>query len=658
MTGFGRYRLLQLLIDAGIVALSWFLAFQLRFDQGLPPYYDTLLRRTIVIVVLIKVTVFLLFGFHRRWWRYVSVHDMWSAARGVIVASLVADVTVYLVSPVHNVRLPRSIAVMDLLLTLALIAGARLLARTVIERPRGGVVARGREVIVVGAGDAGRTVVAEMQRSRMLRYTPIGFVDDDPTKRNMRILGVRVLGTTAELPRLVREYTPDEVLIAIPSASGETRRRVVEAAQASRVPVKTLPGLYELIAGDVAVAQIRPVQVEDVLGREQVEVDMREVGSYLEGHTVLVTGAGGSIGSELCRQIARMGPARLVLVDNAETALFDIERELVGERDFTAAIPKLVDVKNRKALRREVFEKYKPTIVFHAAAYKHVPLMETHPLESVRNNVVATRIVAELAAESEVERFVLISTDKAVNPKTVMGQSKALCEWIIESLGHRRDIKTRFVAVRFGNVLNSSGSVIPTFRKQIEKGGPVTVTAPEMTRYFMTIPEAVSLVVQAGAIGGRGQVFVLDMGEPVRILDLACNMIRLSGKEPRLPSDSDGGTNAIPIKFIGSRPGEKLHEELWGENEAVGATEHPKILRLSRPPVDADWLTGQLLELEQLADDGDTLEVVAKLGGIVREPKREAVPLAVAEASETRQEVDRSPRYGEPPWTPTGSSTD
>ncbi|HEY2373810.1 MAG TPA: nucleoside-diphosphate sugar epimerase/dehydratase [Gaiellaceae bacterium] len=658
MTGFGRHRLLQLLIDAGIVALSWFLAFQLRFDQGLPPYYDTLLRRTIVIVVLIKVTVFLLFGFHRRWWRYVSVHDMWSAARGVVVASLVAYVTVYLVSPVHNVRLPRSIAVMDLLLTLALIAGARLLARTVIERPRGGVVARGREVIVVGAGDAGRTVVEEMQRSRMLRYTPIGFVDDDPAKRNLRILGVRVLGTTAELPRLVREYSPDELLIAIPSASGDTRRRVVEAAQASRVPVKTLPGLYELISGDVAVAQIRPVQVEDVLGREPVEVDMRDVGSYLEGHTVLVTGAGGSIGSELCRQIARMGPARLVLVDNAETALFDIERELVGERDFTAAIPKLVDVKNRKALRREVFEKYKPTIVFHAAAYKHVPLMETHPLESVRNNVVATRIVAELAAESDVERFVLISTDKAVNPKTVMGQSKALCEWIIESLGHRRDIKTRFVAVRFGNVLNSSGSVIPTFRKQIEKGGPVTVTAPEMTRYFMTIPEAVSLVVQAGAIGGRGQVFVLDMGEPVRILDLACNMIRLSGKEPRLPSDDKGGVNAIPIKFIGSRPGEKLHEELWGEHESVGATEHPKILRLSRPPVDANWLTEQLLELEQLADEGDTLEVVAKLGGMVREPKREGVPTVVAQTSESRLEVDRSPRYGEPPWTPTGSSTD
>jgi len=626
MSRIGRHRLLQLLADAVIVAVSWVLAFELRFDHGLPVYYDTLLRRTIFIVVAIKLAVFIAFGFHRRWWRYFSVNDMWSAARGVVVASLVADVTVYFVSPVHNVRLPRSIAVMDLLITLALVAGARLLTRTVTERPRFGVVARGKEVIVVGAGDAGRLVVQEMQRSRMLSYTPIGFVDDDPRKRNTRILGVRVLGTMEDLPRLVREFKPDELLIAIPSASGETRRRVVEAAQSASVPVKTLPGLYELISGDVDLArQIRPVQVEDVLGREPVEVDFEQAASYLQGHTVLVTGAGGSIGSELCRQIARVRPARLILVDNAETALFDIERELVGERDFTPAVPKLIDVKDRKALRREVFEKYKPTVVFHAAAYKHVPLMETHPLESVRNNVAATRTVAELSAEYGVERFVLISTDKAVNPKTVMGQSKALCEWIVESFGHRRDVPTRFVAVRFGNVLNSSGSVIPTFRRQIEKGGPVTVTHPEMTRFFMTIPEAVSLVVQAGAIGGRGQVFVLDMGEPVKIVDLACNMIRLSGNEPRLPGEPEAGPREIRIQYIGSRPGEKIHEELWSADEAVGETAHPKIKRLSRPPVDPSWLTDQLRELERLADEGETLEVVGKLSAIVREPKRETV---------------------------------
>jgi FlaA1/EpsC-like NDP-sugar epimerase len=647
MTGLGRSRFLQILADAGIVALSWFLAFELRFDHGLPVYYNTLLHRTILLVVVIKSAVFLLFGFHRRWWRYVSVRDMWSAARGVVVASLVADVTVYFASPVHNVRLPRSIAVMDLLITLALIAGARLLARTIMERPRFGVVARGKEVIVVGAGDAGRLIVQEMQRSRLLAYTPIGFVDDDERKRNTRILGVRVLGTMGELPRIVREYKPDEVLIAIPSAPGEMRRQVVEAAQSANVPVKTLPGLYELISGDVNLAgQIRPVQVEDVLGREQVEVDFESVAAYLKGHTVLVTGAGGSIGSELCRQIARVGPTRLVLVDNAETSLFDIERELVDERNFTAAVPKLVDVRNRKALRREVFEKYKPTVVFHAAAYKHVPLMETHPLESVRNNVVGTRIVAELAAEFGVDRFVLISTDKAVNPKTVMGQSKALCEWIVESLGHRRDVPTRFVAVRFGNVLNSSGSVIPTFRRQIERGGPVTVTHPDMTRFFMTIPEAVSLVVQAGAIGGRGQIFVLDMGDPVKIVDLAANMVRLSGHEPRLPGDTTTTSRDIRVVFVGSRPGEKIHEELWGGDESVGETEHPKIKRLSRPPIDAEWLTAQLHRLEELADEGDTLEVVAKLGAIVREPMREALPTASPAA---RPRTEASQRTADEP---------
>ncbi len=623
------HRIWQLLVDAAIVAGSWWLAFELRFDNGLShhPGYQHLFNRTILLVLAIKLLVFIAFGFYNRWWRYVSIRDMWAIARGVVVACLIADVTVYLVSPVHGFRLPRSIAVVDLLLTLAFITGSRLLARTVVERPGLTMVARGREVLVVGAGDAGRLIVQEMQRSRMLAYTPIGFVDDDPRKRHTRILGVRVLGTIDELPRVLREHRPDEVLIAMPSVSGEVRRRIVETAQQLRIVVKTLPGLYELISGDLGLAgQIRPVQVEDVLGREQVEVDFHEVAGYLEGQTVLVTGAGGSIGSELCRQIARVRPSRLILVDNAEGPLFEIERELASERDFTAALPKLMDVRNQKALRREVFEKYKPTVVFHAAAYKHVAMLETHPLESVRNNVAGTRVLVELSAEFGVERFVFISTDKAVNPKTVMGQSKALCEWIVESFGHRRDVSTRFVAVRFGNVLNSSGSVIPIFRKQIERGGPVTVTHPDMTRYFMTIPEAVSLVVQAGAIGGRGQVFVLDMGEAVRIVDLAQNMIRLSGKVPRLPDDPATSARDIRISFVGSRAGEKIHEELWSKGESVGATTHPKILRLSRPPVDPEWLEEQLAELERLADEGDTLEVVGKLRNIVREPQRIELP--------------------------------
>ncbi|TMM26487.1 MAG: polysaccharide biosynthesis protein [Actinobacteria bacterium] len=532
-----RHRIWQLVADAGLIALAWYLAFELRFDRGVPPYYDTLFRRTILIVIAIKLVVFVLSGFYDRWWRYVSVRDMWGAFRGVTIASLVAGLTVYFFSPVSQVRLPRSVAIMDWLLLLGLIAGTRLLARTVIERPGTGLVARGKEVLVVGAGDAGQLVIRELQRNRQLGYTPIGLIDDDNRKKNLRVHGVRVLGTTEDLPHILRDNKPDEVLIALPSASGEARQRIVTATRQGNVPVKTLPGLYELISGESELAtQIRPVQVEDVLGREPVEVDLEATAAYLREKTVLVTGAGGSIGSELCRQIARLGPQRLVLVDQGETALFEIERELVDERGFAATVPILADCKSSTKMR-QVFERYQPGVVFHAAAYKHVPLMEANPLESVRNNVIATEVVAETAIEFGAQRFVLISTDKAVNPKTVMGQSKALCEWIVEAYGARDDVATRFVAVRFGNVLGSSGSVIPIFRRQIAKGGPVTVTHPEMTRYFMTIPEAASLVIQAGAIGGRGDVFVLDMGEPVRIIELAQQMIRLSGMEPERDID-------------------------------------------------------------------------------------------------------------------------
>jgi FlaA1/EpsC-like NDP-sugar epimerase len=343
-----------------------------------------------------------------------------------------------------------------------------------------------------------------------------------------------------------------------------------------------------------------------------VEVSLDDIAAYLHNQTVLVTGAGGSIGAELCRQIALVGPARIVLLDQGETALFEIERELVDERNFPAALPVLVNVGDRTRLRH-VFERYRPGVVFHAAAYKHVPMMEVNPIAAVVNNALTTRIVADVAMEFGVERFVQISTDKAVNRQTVMGQCKLLCEWIVEGLGRRSDVQTRFVAVRFGNVLNSAGSVVPTFRRQIAKGGPVTVTHPEMTRYFMTIPEAASLVIQAGAIGGGGDVYVLDMGDPVKIIDLARNMIRLSGKQP----DVD-----IKIEITGTRAGETLSEKLWADDESVSPTSHSKIMRLRHEPVDADWLEDQLVELERLAEADDRLEVVAKLGAIVRKPRR------------------------------------
>ena len=566
-----RHRIWQLLADAGLIVAAWYLAFRLRFDTPrIPPYYEDLLWRSLPIVVVVQLAIFFLFGFYNRWWRYVSTRDMWTLVRGVSVACLVSSLVVYFAAPVEQIRLPRSIAIMDWLLLLAFVAGSRMLARTILERPSTkGIVARGKEVIVAGAGDAAQVIVKEMLKSPSQGATPIGLVDDDPRKRNLRIHGVRVLGSTADLPRILREQHPDEVIIAMPSATGETRQRVVDAARAAGVPVKTLPGLHEMIARDVDLApQIRPVQVEDMLGREQVEVDLESVAKYLADETVLVTGAGGSIGAELCRQIARIGCKRLILVEQGETPLFEIERELVDQRGFPPSVPVLADAGNRQKMR-QVFERYTPGVVFHAAAYKHVPLMEANPLESVRNNTLVTRTMAEVAIEFEARRFVLVSTDKAVNPKTVMGQSKALCEWIVEAFGHRQDIPTRFVAVRFGNVLGSSGSVIPIFRRQIERGGPVTVTHPEMTRFFMTIPEAVSLIVQAGAIGGRGEVFVLDMGEAVRIVDLARNMIELSGKEPE---------RDIRIEFIGARPGEKLHEELWADGEnglGHGALEDP-----------------------------------------------------------------------------------
>ena len=609
-----RHSIWQVGVDALLVAGAWWLAWSLRFEHR-PVYYDRYLDWSIVaLVVAIKLPVFALSGFYNRWWRYVSTRDMWAAFRGVVLASI-AVFLVFTLFDVHRVAVPRGVWFIDLLLCMAFVAGSRLLARTIIERPLPGrIVTRGKEAVIVGAGDAGQLVVKEMQRNPALGYTPIGLLDDDPRKRNLRLHGVRVLGTTAELEHVIRDRRPDEVLIAIPSASGELRARIFETARALDVPVKTLPSLSDLVSGDADLArQLRPVEVEDVLGREPVDVDFASISDYLKGEVVIVTGAGGSIGSELCRQIARIEPAKLVLLDHAEPALFEVERELVRERGFLAAAAVVGDVRDPVKLR-QVFDKYRPGVVFHAAAYKHVAMMEANPLEAVRNNTLGTRVLADVAVEYGAKRFVLVSTDKAANPKTVMGQSKALAEWIIETWGHRADVGTRFVGVRFGNVLGSSGSVVPIFRRQIARGGPVTVTHPEMTRFFMTIPEAVQLIVQAGAIGGRGQVYVLDMGEPVRIVDLAEKMIRLSGKEP--------GAD-IAIEFVGPAPGEKLHEELVGDGETVSPSRHAKIDLITRPPVDADWLEAELALLERLVEEGETLELVGELRRLVAEPRRE-----------------------------------
>jgi FlaA1/EpsC-like NDP-sugar epimerase len=619
-----RSRLWRVAADALLVTLAWYLAFQVRFDKGVPARYDEFLAGEVFVAVVgIKLVVFVLFGLYHHWWRYVSIRDMWRAVLAVTVGSAAAVGFIYLWDPVPGWNLPRGIIAIDWMFTLGFVVGARVLARTLVERAKRGIVTRRKAALIVGAGDAGQMVIREMLKNPQLGYSPIGLVDDQESKKNMRLHGVRVLGTTLDLPRLLTDNRPDEVIIAIPSGAGQVRQRIVNACRDASVPVKTVPGVHELIAGDISLSgQIREVQVEDVLGREAVDLDMPAIASYISGATVLVTGAGGSIGSELCRQVAALGAGQIILVDHSENALVAVERELQRERNYTATVPALADVKDPGKVRR-LFERHQPSVVFHAAAYKHVPLMEANPLESVRNNVFGTRHLAELAGEHGVKRFVMVSTDKAVRPKNVLGQTKALCEWIVEAAAATEGNGTKFISVRFGNVLGSSGSVIPLFRRQIARGGPVTVTHPDMERFFMTIPEAVQLIVQAGAIGKSGDIFVLDMGEPVKIIDLAHNMIRLSGKEPE---------RDIPIEFIGVRPGEKLHEDLWGEDEASEPTSHPKILRATSVPVDPLWLEDELAELERLVEAGETVEVVARLAELLHNPHRLAAAATEAEA--------------------------
>jgi FlaA1/EpsC-like NDP-sugar epimerase len=609
-----RHRLVQVLVDAALVALAYSLAFLLRFDNGIPQRYRDLLGATIVFVVVGKVAVFAAFGLYQKWWRYVGLRDFETIMKAVVVASLTLVGVLFVWSPTDS-DLPRSIAVMDLLLTAALIGGTRLLVRSVLERPhRGAVLPKGQEVLIVGAGEAGQLIVREMQRSPELRQTPIGFVDDDPRKRAMRIHGLKVLGTTGELGRMLDDIEPDEVILAIPSAPGFVRERVVRACRERDIPVRTLPGVFELISGSVnLMRQIREVQVEDILGREPVTVEIQEAGGWLRDRTVLVTGAGGSIGSELCRQIARVRPRLLVMVDHAEDNLFEIERQLISERHFTGCETILGDCKD-EARMAEVMQRFRPEVVFHAAAYKHVSVTEDNPLEAVRNNAIGTKVCATAAALVGARRFVLVSTDKAVRPATALGASKALAEWIVEAWGHRHP-DTVFCCVRFGNVLGSSGSVVPLFRRQIEQGGPVTVTHPDMERYFMTVPEAVQLIIRAGNLARGGELFVLEMGEQVRIIDLARNMIRLSGHE--VGKD-------ISIEIVGPRSGEKLREELFGEDERPVSTEAARILKAERPPLDAEWVEALLARVERLVEQGDETFLAQQIAELAREARASA----------------------------------
>jgi FlaA1/EpsC-like NDP-sugar epimerase len=641
-----RHSLPQLAVDGALVALAYYLAFELRFNNGPNTYYVDLRERTIWWVLAGCLPVLVLARVYQRRWRYSGQRDYEAVARGVVAVVLLTVVAVAVLRPVEHetphgtaaIGLPNGVIVLFALLALVFLVGVRALARSVYERRplaafRGGRKDQ-RSVLIAGAGDGGRLVLREIVRNRGLGLTPVGFVDDDPGKRRLRIDGVRVRGNTeGDLPRILDDAEPDEVIIAIPSAPGSTRARIVRECRERGIPVRTLPTVFELLQTRGALArQMREVRVEDVLGREPVQMELEQVGAYLAGETVLVTGAGGSIGGELCRQIARVEPHRIVLLDHAEDNLFSIQRELEDERHVSPSMlaAVLADCKEEERMR-EIFAEHRPTIVFHAAAYKHVGLMEANPVEAVRNNAIATRVVAHVAGEHEVKRFVLVSTDKAVAPATVMGASKALAEFALEAAALRFPAAC-YAAVRFGNVLGSSGSVVPIFQRQIERGGPVTVTDERMTRYFMTIPEAVQLIIRSGALAherrvpastnGRvaddtppdaqtaeqqpsgAEVFVLDMGEPVRVLDLARAMIELSGMDP----DRD-----IEIEIVGRRPGEKLHEALFNDYEDERETSAEKILLAEREPLGAEAVESMFAEIGLLVLEGDAAGLAAKV---------------------------------------------
>jgi FlaA1/EpsC-like NDP-sugar epimerase len=636
-----RYSLVQAVADGLLVALAYLLAFGVQFG-GLPhgdtARYGPLLDDTIYWVVPLAVIVLAGFGAYSRLWTYIGQRDYVAVIKSCVVVTVLITGAIAVLHPViyqphigraTAITLPSRVVALFLLTSGALLVGARFAVQSVREgRIRGFSSAKGaREVLIVGAGEGGRLVVRELVRNADLRLHPVGYVDDDPLKQRMKDEhGLRVLGTTKpeDLARVLDETEPDEIVIAIPSAPGTLRAAVVTEARKRGIPVRTMPTVFELLqdsGGRLQVTrQLRQVQLEDMLGRDSVTMDLERVGRYLAGRVVMVTGAGGSIGGELCRQIARVAPAKLVLVDHAEDNLFEITRELQDERHVQVAVPVLGDCREEERMR-DVLAEHRPAIVFHAAAYKHVAMMELNPIEAIRNNSVTTRLMARIAGELGVETFVLVSTDKAVRPATVMGASKALAEWAIEAAANRYPA-TRYATVRFGNVLGSSGSVVPIFRRQIAAGGPVTVTDPRMKRYFMTIPEAVQLVIRSGSLvqragedpaqpsgstGTSGDVFVLEMGEPVKIVDLAETMIRLSGFEPG---------KDIAIEFIGHRGGEKFDEELFNVYERPQPTVAQRILRADREPLDPTAVEAIFDQINLLVQDGDAAALAAHVAKI------------------------------------------
>ncbi|MEW6095075.1 MAG: nucleoside-diphosphate sugar epimerase/dehydratase [bacterium] len=621
--------ILLLILDIIFINLSAIIAFWFRFPDFLqsPDFLDY--QKIAVLIVLIRLSIFYIYGLYQQMWRYTSISEFISIFYAVTIGSIVISAFVFFI---RVLTYPRSVLLMDWLFCLVFISGIRFTPRAMRElRKRKGTPGLSglwqlsiallslanpwhkrrlwhlpaKRILIIGAGDAGEMIVKEIERHPELGYEIVGLIDDDLKKQGIRIHGVEVLGTRSEIPKVVKQEGVEEIIIAIPSASGRVIRDIVAHCEKTRVKFKIVPGVYEIITGSVTINQIREVKPEDLLGRESVQVNLDEISSYLTNKKVLVTGAGGSIGSELCRQVAQFSPAMLILIDHNENSTYFVETELKMKSYPFPILPIIADIKDAPRME-EIFKEYKPEVVFHTAAHKHVPLMEENPQEAIKNNIFGSKIVMELANKYGCERFVLISTDKAVNPISVMGCSKRVAELMIYTFN--KNTQTKFMAVRFGNVLGSEGSVIPLFKRQIANGGPLTITHPDVTRYFMTIKEAVELIIQSASLGNGGEIFILDMGEPIKIVDLARDLITLSGFEPEVD---------IEIKYIGLRPGEKLFEELLTKEEGITSTKHKQIF-IARPDiVDTDKLTQQINHLQELLDNENKKILLDELKKIV-----------------------------------------
>lgn len=573
-------------------------AFALRFDGDIPPQYRLIMWKYLPAVLLVFGSGLWVFGIQRGLWRYVGIHDLARILWASLAGSAIFYAVVHLL--IGNTQYPRSVIILTGLLSGLYLAGIRLAVRWFREwlQITG---SSARRVLVVGAGNAGELLVRDMLSDSGYNSKPVAFVDDDPVKRKMKIHGIPVVGRIVDIKAAADRFGVHEIVVAIPSASTAVKQAILAASEGCTAPIKILPSVKRLLGDPVSLQQVRPMSLEDLLQREPIQTDRQELHPLIDGKTVLVTGAGGSIGSELCRQIARYKPESLVLFEQYENSLHALLLELRASFPHVGVLPVVGDVTMLDRVE-EIFRQTGPDIVFHAAAHKHVPLMELNPKEAIRNNIVGTRIVAETALRMGVDRFVLISTDKAVNPSSVMGVTKRIAEHVVQGFSNKG--LTKFTVVRFGNVLGSNGSVVPLFAEQIRKGGPVTVTDPEIKRFFMTIPEAVQLVLQSSLMGQGGDVFVLDMGEQIKVADLARNMIVLSGLVPG---------KDIEIAYTGLRPGEKLYEELFEDSERVESTSHPKINRAVGGPVPVEeldrWLDGLPVSLPTCDEDELVLDL-------------------------------------------------